>query len=146
MSTKSLRLNGTIPSVFDDFFKPWNEWFENDGMIGRMLKVPAVNITEHENEYEVALAAPGLKKDDFKIDVNGNMVTISSEKEESKEDKDKRYTRKEYSYSSFSRSFALPDDVNRDKIEARYENGVLTLSLPRKEEVKKTAGKKIAVK
>lgn len=147
MSAKSLaRLNETIPSVFDDFFKPWNEWFENGGMIGRMLKVPAVNITEHEKEYQVALAAPGLKKDDFKIDMDGNMVTISSEKEESKEDKDKRYTRKEYSYSSFSRSFTLPEDVNRDKIEARYEDGVLTLLLPRKEEAKKPAGKQIAVK
>ncbi|MBL7757443.1 MAG: Hsp20/alpha crystallin family protein [Chitinophagaceae bacterium] len=147
MSAKSLaRLNETIPSVFDDFFKPWNEWFENGGMIGRMLKVPAVNITEHEKEYQVALAAPGLKKDDFKIDMDGNMVTISSEKEESKEDKDKRYTRKEYSYSSFSRSFTLPEDVNRDKIEAKYEDGVLTLLLPRKEEVKKPAGKQIAIK
>lgn len=147
MSAKSLaRLNETIPSVFDDFFKPWNEWFENGGMIGRMLKVPAVNITEHEKEYQVALAAPGLKKDDFKIDMDGNMVTISSEKEESKEDKDKRYTRKEYSYSSFSRSFTLPEDVNRDKIEARYEDGVLTLLLPRKEEAKKPAGKQIAIK
>lgn len=147
MSAKSLaRLNETIPSVFDDFFKPWNEWFENGGMIGRMLKVPAVNITEHEKEYQVALAAPGLKKDDFKIDMDGNMVTISSEKKESKEDTDKRYTRKEYSYSSFSRSFTLPEDVNRDKIEARYEDGVLTLLLPRKEEAKKTAGKQIAIK
>lgn len=147
MSAKSLaRLNETIPSVFDDFFKPWNEWFENGGMIGRMLKVPAVNITEHEKEYQVALAAPGLKKDDFKIDMDGNMVTIRSEKEESKEDKDKRYTRKEYSYSSFSRSFTLPEDVNRDKIEARYEDGVLTLLLPRKEEAKKPAGKQIAIK
>ncbi|MBP7554712.1 MAG: Hsp20/alpha crystallin family protein [Chitinophagaceae bacterium] len=147
MSAKSLaRQNETIPSVFDDFFKPWNEWFENGGMIGRMLKVPAVNITEHEKEYQVALAAPGLKKDDFKIDMDGNMVTISSEKEESKEDKDKRYTRKEYSYSSFSRSFTLPEDVNRDKIEAQYEDGVLTLLLPRKEEAKKPAGKQIAIK
>ncbi|MBN8862661.1 MAG: Hsp20/alpha crystallin family protein [Sphingobacteriales bacterium] len=147
MSAKSLaRLNETIPSVFDDFFKPWNEWFENGGMIGRMLKVPAVNITEHEKEYQVALAAPGLRKDDFKIDMDGNMVTISSAKEESKEDKDKRYTRREYSYSSFSRSFTLPEDVNRDKIEARYEDGVLTLLLPRKEEAKKPAGKQIAIK
>ena len=85
MSAKSLaRLNETIPSVFDDFFKPWKEWFENGGMIGRMLKVPAVNITEHEKEYQVALAAPGLKKDDFKIDMDGNMVTISSEKSKAK--------------------------------------------------------------
>ncbi|MFT3678117.1 MAG: Hsp20/alpha crystallin family protein [Chitinophagaceae bacterium] len=147
MSAKSLaRQNEAIPSVFDDFFKPWNEWFENGGMIGRMLKVPAVNITEHEKEYQVALAAPGLKKEDFKIEMDGNMVTISSEKEENKEDKDKRYTRKEYSYSSFSRSFTLPEDVNRDKIEARYEEGVLTLLLPRKEEAKQPAGKQIAIK
>ena len=95
----------------------------------------------------VSLAAPGLKKSDFKIEVEGNMLTISSEKEESKEEKETRYTRKEYSYTSFSRSFTLPEEVNKEKIDAVYEDGVLKLTLPKMEEAKKAAATKhIAVK
>lgn len=147
MGTQALsKLSEGIPSVFNDFFKPWNEWFDNGGLFGRVMNVPAVNITEQQNDYLVSLAAPGLKKEDFKIDVDGNMLTISSEKEESKEEKDKKFNRKEYSYSSFSRSFTLPQEINKEKIEARYEDGVLKVSLPRKEEAKKPAAKSIAVK
>ena len=146
METQALaKVAEKMPSVFDDFFKPWNEWFDNGGLRGRTMNVPAVNITEHKNEYQVSLAAPGLKKDDFKIDVNGNMLTISSEKEENKEEKDKRFTRKEYSYSSFSRSFTLPEEINKEKIEAKYEDGVLKILMPRKEEAKKLSAKHIAV-
>ena len=145
MGTQALaKLSERMPSVFDDFFKPWNEW--NSGFLGRTLNVPAVNITEQKDEYHVSLAAPGMKKDDFNIDVDGNMLTISSEKEESKEEKEKKFTRKEYSYSSFSRSFTLPEEINKEKIEARYEDGVLKISLPRKEEAKKPTAKHIAVK
>lgn len=147
MGTQALSKTGErTPSVFDDFFKPWNEWFDNGGFWGKVMNVPAVNITEQKNDYLVSLAAPGLKKDDFKIDVDGNMLTISSEKEETKEEKDKRFTRKEYNYSSFSRSFTLPEEINKEKIEAKYEDGVLRISLPRKEEAKKPAAKQIAVK
>ncbi len=136
-----------FPALFDDFFKPWNEWFDNDNNLwNRMNRVPSVNITENKDEYNVSLAVPGMKKDDFKIDVDGNMLTISCEKDETKEEKDKKYTRKEYSYSSFSRSFTLPDEVNREKIDASYGDGVLKISLPRKEEAKKSAAKQIAVK
>jgi len=146
MSNQELaKLSETMPSLFDDFFKPWNEWFEG-GLSMRTVKVPAVNITEQKNEYLVSLAAPGLKKEDFKIDVDGNMLTISSEKEENKEEKDKKFTRKEYSYSSFSRSFTLPEEINQAKIEAKYEDGVLKISLPRKEGVNKPAAKQISVK
>jgi HSP20 family protein len=147
MGTQALsKVSERMPSVFDDFFKPWNEWFDNGGLIGRTMNVPAVNITEQKNDYLVSLAAPGLKKEDFKIDVDGNMLTISSEKEETKEEKDKRFTRKEYNYSSFSRSFTLPEEINKEKIDAKYEDGVLKISLPRKEEAKKPAAKNIAVK
>lgn len=133
------------PFLLDDYFKPWNEWFEG-GLWGKTMNVPAVNITENENEYLVSLAAPGLKKEDLKIDVNANMLTISSEKQETKEEKDKKFTRKEYNYSSFSRSFTLPDEINSEKIEARYEDGVLQITLPRKEEAKMHTAKHIAVK
>lgn len=145
MGTLELKKNTErMPSVFDDFFKPWNEWF-NDGTFGKIEKLPAVNITELKDGYNVSLAAPGLKKEDFKIDVNGNMITISAEKEENKEEIEKKYTRKEYNYSSFSRSFTLPEEVVFEKIEAKYEDGVLNISLPCKEEVKKLSAKQIAV-
>lgn len=147
MSTQSLtRLSERMPTIFEDFFKPWNELFENGGYWGRSLNVPAVNITEQKDEYQVSLAAPGMKKSDFRIDVDGNMLTISSEKEETKEEKEKKFTRKEYSYTSFSRSFTLPDEVNKEKIDARYEDGVLKISLPRNENAKKSSAKHIAVK
>jgi HSP20 family protein len=145
MSTNALARPGTLfPSLFDDFFKPWNEWFDTSSAI----TVPAVNITENANDYKISVAAPGLKKNDFHINVDGNMLTISAEKEETKEEKEgENYTRKEYNYSSFSRSFTLPQEVNREKIEASYEDGVLKLVLPKKEEVKKAvASKQIEVK
>ena len=147
MGTQALaRLSERMPTLFDDFFKPWNEWYGNSGLWGRVLEVPAVNITEEKGQYLVSLAAPGMKKDDFRIDVDGNMLTISSQQEEEKEETEKRFTRREYSYSSFSRSFTLPDEINKEKIEAKYEEGILKVSLPRKEEAKKPTAKNIAVK
>jgi len=149
MSTNALIRSGSLfPSLFDDFFKPWNEWFDTSSAVGRAITVPAVNITENVNDYNISVAAPGLKKNDFHINVDGSMLTISAEKEETKEEKEEEnYTRKEYNYSSFSRSFTLPQEVNREKIEASYEDGVLKLVLPKKEEVKKAvASKQIVVK
>ena len=136
-----------IPSFFEDFFnKPLLDLFDS-GLPSRRMSVPAVNITERKEDYLVSMAAPGLKKEDFKIDVEGNLLTISSEKEEENEEKSEKYTRQEYSYSSFERSFTLPDEVNKDKIDAHYQDGVLELVLPKKEEAKKMAiSKKIAVK
>src|SRR6185503_7209726 len=113
---------------------------------GKDLKVPAVNIADHKDHYLVSLAAPGLKKEDFKIDVDGNVLTISSEKEEKSEEKDKKFSRKEYSYSSFRRSFTLPEEVNQEKIEGRYEDGILKIALPRNDEAKKPSVKQISIK
>ena len=144
MSTRELtKRSESFPAFFDDFFKPWNEWM---GM-GRALTTPAVNIAENKSYFEISVAAPGLKKNDFNIDVDDNMLTISSEKEEKKEEKDERFTRKEYNYSSFTRSFTLPEDVIKDKIEAVYEDGVLRITLPKTEQAKKAAlSKHITVK
>ena len=148
MTTRAISKPSMLPTVFDEFFKPWNEWFDNgSSFFGRVMTVPAVNILENKNDYNVSLAVPGMKKEDFNIDVEGNMITISCEREEDKEEKDEQFTRKEYNYSSFSRSFTLPEGVNTEKIEAKYEDGVLKLMLPKKEEAKKlAAGKHIAVK
>ena len=146
MSNALTRSGESFPSIMEDFFKPWSPLLTNGGW-EREMSIPAVNITENKENYKLALAAPGLKKDDFKIDVEGNMLTISSEKEESREAKESRYTRKEYSYSSFARSFTLPEEVNQEKIEAHYQDGVLNVTLPKKEEAKKLAlSKHIAVK
>jgi HSP20 family protein len=148
MGTQALaRKSEMLPSVFDEFFKPWNEWFEGGGgLMGRTLNVPSVNISEQKDQYLVSMAVPGMKKDDFHIDVDGNMLTISSEKEESKEEKENKFTRKEYNYSSFCRSFTLPDEIQKDRIEAKYEDGLLKIQLPRKEGINKLTAKHIAVK
>jgi len=149
MSAKTLvKRSELIPSVFNDFFKPWNEWFDNSqgDLWGNVLSVPAVNIVDAKDAYKVSLAIPGMKKDDFNINLQGNMLTISSENKEEKEEKDKKYTRKEYNYSSFSRTFTLPDGVMQDKIEAKYEDGVLKLTIPKTEETRKIPAKHIAVK
>ncbi len=132
------------PSVFEDFFKPWNELV--DSRWPYLNQAPAVNIKETGNNYEIIMAAPGLEKKDFKIDVNGTLITISAEREEEKEEeKDDLYTRKEYSYSSFSRSFTLPENIDSSKIDATYVHGELKLLLPKKEEAKKTSHQKINV-
>jgi HSP20 family protein len=148
MSTQALaRRAERMPSFFDDFFnRPFSNFLDY-GFPARPLNVPAVNITERKDDFLVSMAAPGLKKEDFKINLDGNVVTISSEKEEKKEESDDKITRREFSYSSFERSFSLPDDVNKEKIDARYIDGILELVLPKKEEAKKAAlSKEIKVK
>lgn len=139
MSTKELskRIEQS-PSIWDEFFKPWGDWFPNGGFL-KPSTVPAVNILDNKDQYQLSLAAPGLKKSDFRIDIDGNMLTISCEKEDSKEEKNARVTRKEYNYSSFSRSFTIPEEVQKEKIEAEYDEGVLKVNMPKKEEAKKSA-------
>ncbi|MDR3716419.1 MAG: Hsp20/alpha crystallin family protein [Puia sp.] len=151
MSSKSLIRRGeTAPSLFNDFFRPWDALFDsNGGSLTNMLdpvNIPAANIVEGKTSYEVSLAVPGMKKDDFNIDVEGNTLTISAETEEKKEEKDEKFTRKEYNYHSFSRSFSLPEGVNKEKIDASYENGLLKLVLPKTEEARKLSTRHIAVK
>lgn len=140
MSSHSLeKVSSFLPVSFDDFFKPWRELMHGlDGTRSwASFTVPAVNISEDKESYNLSMASPGMKKDDFKIDLEGNVLTISAEIEEEKEKKDEKLRRKEYSYSSFSRSFNLPDTVNRNKIEATYKDGVLKLKMQKKEDAKK---------
>lgn len=145
MSTNTLsRVRETLPAMFNDFFKPWNEWFDGDFAV-RTLTVPAVNITEKKDKYKVELAVPGMKKEDFSVDISGSMLTISAAKENENEETDKKYTRKEYSYSSFSRSFTLPAEVNKSKIEATYKDGLLTLVLPKTESAIKDDTQRIKI-
>ncbi|QLE02296.1 Hsp20/alpha crystallin family protein [Galbibacter sp. BG1] len=127
------RNNNLLPSFFDEVFKP--DWF--GGMENYGASVPAVNIKEADHEFSLELAAPGMKKDDFNVEVDKNILTISAEvkkENEEKEDGNGVYSRREFSYNSFKRVFTLPESVDSDKINASYEDGVLILALPKKEE------------
>ena len=118
-----------------------NSNYSNSGTL------PAVNIKETKDSFEVELAAPGMKKDDFKIELDGTYLTITSEKTEEHEENGKEnYSRREFSYQSFQRSFNLPKEVvDADKIEAYYKDGVLHLTIPKKEEVKQKPPRKIKI-
>ncbi|MEY4594094.1 MAG: hypothetical protein RIQ47_504 [Bacteroidota bacterium] len=138
------RGNGYSPvmrNLLSDFFESENLQFDD---FFRKDWVPAVNVSETEKAYDIELAAPGLKKEDFHIKIVNGVLTISSEKKSEKEVKDKNYTRKEYNYSSFSRSFTLPENVKEDEVKANYENGVLKLNIA-KEAVNAPKAKEIPI-
>ena len=107
---------------------------------------PAVNVIEAGNEYRIEVALPGVSKDEFKIDLDNDVLTISSEKKDSKNETKLNYTRKEFNFSSFKRSFELPDTIDSDNIKASHDAGILTIQLPKKEEVVEKAPKQIEVK
>jgi HSP20 family protein len=131
-----------FPSFLDDWFTDEN-WPGTD-FFKKGVNVPSVNITEDKNAYNIEIAAPGLKKEDFNIDLENNVLTVSAEKEEKDEKKDKRFMRKEFSYTSFKRSFACPESVNPDQINAKYNDGILNISVPKVEE-KQKPNKKIKI-
>ncbi len=138
----------TVPTLFNDFFtKDLWDW-EVGNTSSSNTTVPAINVRETKDNFEVEVAAPGMKKDDFKIELNGNMLTISSEKQNEWEDKEgERYTRREFSYQSFQRSFQLPKDVvDEDKIKAKYENGLLHMVIPKKEHARQRPPRMIEIK
>jgi HSP20 family protein len=131
-----------------------NPWFSdvfnaiaNDSFINDRLltKVPAVNIAETENEFHIELAAPGLKKEDFKISLDKDVLSVSVENKTETTDETKKYSKREYSYKSFVRSFTLPDSVDHAKIDAEYTDGILKLNVAKKEEAK-IQSREIAVK
>ena len=126
-----------IPALVDDFLGRELFNWDNSHFSSTQTTVPAVNILESADNFEVEVAAPGMEKQDFKIQLDNNTLTISSKKEQSQEKKEENYTRREFSYQSFQRTFLLPRDVVNDEgIVAKYENGVLRLTIPKKEEVK----------
>jgi HSP20 family protein len=107
--------------------------------------VPAVNIREGEDNFVLDVAAPGMKKEDFKINLDNNVLTISSEQKNENEEKNEKYTRKEFFYNAFSRSFTLPKTIDLDKIRADYKDGVLSVSLPKREDAKVAVNREIAI-
>jgi HSP20 family protein len=127
-----------MPNFFDEDFFPVLTNKTNNSM-------PAVNIREDEKNYVLDFAIPGIDKKDLKIDMNEDVLTISSEVKNESEEKKDGYKRKEFSYSAFSRSFYIPENVDREKIGANYKDGVLTVSLPKHEEEKNKISKTIEI-
>lgn len=136
----------TWSNFFSDILN--RDWFDYNTQNYSLTNttIPSVNIKETQDEFEVEMAAPGMAKDDFKIELNNNVLSISSEKESESETKEgKNITRREFSYQSFSRSFTLPSIVETDGISAKYENGILQVKIPKKEEAKPKPLKQIKV-
>lgn len=140
---KANKNEGFFPSVFSDFFD--NDRFFNNRWFESVSNMPAVNIKETDADFDVEFAAPGFKKTDFKVDIDNNVLTISAEKKDEKNEENKRYTRKEFSYSSFSRSFTLPQSVDSEKIDAKYNDGILKLHILKKEVAKSRSKKEIKI-
>ncbi|MDD4141568.1 MAG: Hsp20/alpha crystallin family protein [Bacteroidales bacterium] len=129
----------TFSDIFDDFFT---------SSLNKAQKnlTPSVNIVENEKDYVIEVAVPGKDKDDFKIALNNDVLTISTEKKDEKCDKTKNYIRQEFCYCAFERSFNLSDDIDQDKIDAKYENGMLEVILPKREVTVNAKNKSIAIK
>ena len=129
--------NQWLPTVFNDFFN-------TDYMPKASCTAPAINVTESDKDYTVELAAPGLKKEDFKVNINddGNLVIKMEQKEE---DKSRHYLRREFSYSKYEQTLILPDDVEKEQISAKVDNGVLTIDLPKTAAAQKKPARQIDI-
>jgi HSP20 family protein len=124
------RNNVLFPTLMNEFFKP--DWF--GGLENYQATLPAVNIKESETGFELELAIPGKRKEDFNVEIDHDVLTISLEEKSKEEKKEENYTRREFSFDAFKRSFTLPETVDSDKIKASYKDGILSFSLPKKEE------------
>lgn len=147
-----VRTNGnsfsSIPSLLNDFFT--EDWLDSSLANWRSAgtTLPAVNVKETNDDFRIEVAAPGMKRDDFKVELDNNVLTISSELENSHEERDKdgKYTRREFSYQSFQRSFSLPESkVEGNKISAKYSDGILHVTVPKKEEARVKPARQITV-
>lgn len=147
MSLLKLKNNDFFPSIsewMDDFFDkdflPFNSKLAKMGTV-----VPAVNIKDDKENYSLELAVPGMKKEDLKINLDKGMLTISSENKEEKEEKKGDYTRREFCFNSFSRSFSLPENIDEENIKANYNDGVLSLVIPKKNLIGEEKTKEIKI-
>ena len=139
-----------LPRIYRSFPRDWEnflgrdflpDFFDNDSY----KSVPAVNIAEGDDEFVIEVAAPGLERKDFKIDLENNHLTISSEKEDKSEDKNEKTIRKEFRYSTFCRTFTLPETVENDKIRAKHKDGILFVTIPKKEIAKIKPARQIEI-
>lgn len=135
------------PVTYSTPFGSLMENFFNDNLFSGEFSsaVPAVNVSEDDDKFNVELSAPGFKKEDFKIESDNKMLIISGEHKVEEEKNTKTFTRKEFNYGSFRRTFSMPDTVNDEQIDARYENGILKITLPKKEEAKTKPVKEIKI-
>lgn len=132
--TKNYPTSKNINTVFDELFNSFPATWSNNSAVASA----PVNITDVQSAYELEFSVPGRNKEDFQISVDKGLLTVSYEKKEAAETKENKSIRKEFSFSSFKRSFNLDEKINADAIEAKYENGILKVYLPKKEEVKVT--------
>ena len=137
------RINRSLPSVWDNFFSNdfMPDFFDFEGY----KSVPAVNIVENDDEYVIEVAAPGLEKKDFRINLENNVLTISSEKEDKTEEKNGKSIRKEFRYSSFCRTFTIPETIDSEKIRAKHKDGILFVAIPKKEAARIKPSRQIAI-
>ena len=136
-----MRNSAWLPTVFNDLF-------DTEFMPKANCTAPAINVKENDKAYTVELAAPGMKKEDFNVHINddGNLIIKMEQKQEQKEeDKSVRYLRREFSYSKYEQTLILPDDVEKSKISAKVEHGVLTVDLPKVEETKVKVARQITI-
>ena len=124
------RNNTVIPALMNEIFKP--DWF--GGIENFVTNSPAVNIKDNEKNFELELSVPGRNKEDFKIDLDNELLTVSYEVKKEETEEKSNYTRREITFNSFKRSFTLPDSIDAEHIEAKYENGILRFALPKREE------------
>lgn len=143
-----VKRNGFWPSTssVDEFLS--DNFFNWPSEMNRGASLPRVNVAEHEDEFIVEMAAPGMKREDFHVELDNDILVISSETSQSNEEKDEKngsFTRREFSYGSFRRSFHIPNTVEVDKIKAKYQDGLLRLVIPKKEEAKRKPPKTIKI-
>lgn len=139
----SVKTRNFLPSFVDEFFG--NDLLTNFFDTQTGVNLPSVNVIEGPEDFKIEVAAPGLEKKDFKIDLHNNVLTVSSEKEKKEEVKDEKFLRREFSYTSFKRSFSMPDSVDAEKIKATHDNGILTISIPKKEHAKERPPREIKI-
>ena len=141
-----VKFSNQYQSLFDRLFESDLMDWSNKNFSRTNTTLPSVNIKENQDGFEVEVAAPGLNKNDFKLELDHDQLTISSEKKiESETTTEERFTRREFSYQSFSRTFTLPNIVEADKIKAKYDNGILRVSIPKKEEARPSPSKQITI-
>ena len=133
-----------VPAYWDDFFN--DSVFNSFTHSGLDRSSPAVNVVEEDKAYRIEVAVPGMSRKDFRIDLENNVINISSEQKEKNEEKNRRYMRREFQTSTFKRSFQLPETVEADNIKASHDAGILTIELPKKDEVVQKAPKQIEIK
>jgi HSP20 family protein len=136
-------LRTTWPNLVDEFLG--NDFLGNFFEERTGINTPAVNIAEGKDDFNIEVAAPGLDKNDFKINLEHNVLTVSSEKESTKEEKEGKFMRREFGYSSFKRCFTLPNSIDPEKISASHKDGILYITIPKKEEAKIKPPRQIAI-